>query len=147
MTIVMTRVLSIQNSIGSSIRQSQWPLCLWQLACWDWGFESRRGHRHLSLLCVVCCQVEGSVSEWSLVHLSPNECGVSECDHEASIMRKSWPSRGSCAKKKIGSIILGYYFDWWITFWSFSVLSSSSSSSSSSSGSRTTYSWNHFLIN
>jgi len=31
---------------------------LWPLACWDWGFESRREHESLSVVCVVCCQVE-----------------------------------------------------------------------------------------
>jgi hypothetical protein len=28
------------------------------LACWDCRFESRRGHGYLSLVSVVCCQVE-----------------------------------------------------------------------------------------
>ena len=28
------------------------------LACWNCGFESRRGHRILSVAIVVCCQVE-----------------------------------------------------------------------------------------
>jgi hypothetical protein len=31
-------------------------------ACWDFGFESRLGHGYLSLVSVVCCQVEVSVS-------------------------------------------------------------------------------------
>jgi hypothetical protein len=42
-----------------------------------------------------CCQV--SASGWSLVQRSPTECGVSECDREASIMRRPWPTRGCCA--------------------------------------------------
>ena len=29
--------------------------------------------------------------------LRPTECGVSECDREASIMRGPWPTNGSCA--------------------------------------------------
>jgi hypothetical protein len=33
---------------------------------------------------VVCCQVEVSATSWSLVQRSPTECGVSECDREAS---------------------------------------------------------------
>jgi hypothetical protein len=41
-----------------------------------------RGHGHLSLVNVVCCQVEVSVSGWSIVQRSPTECGVSECDHK-----------------------------------------------------------------
>ena len=35
------------------------------LACWDCGFESRRMHWYLSLLSVVCFQVEVSVSDHS----------------------------------------------------------------------------------
>jgi len=29
-----------------------------QLACWDCGFEYRRGHGCLSVVSVLCCQVE-----------------------------------------------------------------------------------------
>jgi hypothetical protein len=54
------------------------------LACWDCGFESRRGYWCLSLVSVVCCQVQVSATGWSLVQRSPAECGVSECDREAS---------------------------------------------------------------
>jgi hypothetical protein len=40
----------------------------------------------------VCFQVEVSVTGRSLVQRSPTECGVSECDREASIMRRPWPT-------------------------------------------------------
>jgi len=43
---------------------------------------------------VVCCQVEVSASGWSLVQRIPTECGVSECDREASTVRRPWPTRG-----------------------------------------------------
>ena len=33
-------------------------------ACWDYWFESRRGHGCLSLMSVVCCQVEVSAAGW-----------------------------------------------------------------------------------
>ena len=66
------------------------------LACWDCGFEFRRGHGCLSLVSDMWCQVEVSASGWSLVQRSPTKCGVSECDREASIMRRSWPTRGWC---------------------------------------------------
>jgi hypothetical protein len=46
--------------------------------------KSHRGHGCLSLLSVVCSQVEVSATGWSLVQRSPTECGVSECDREAS---------------------------------------------------------------
>jgi hypothetical protein len=45
----------------------------------------------MSLVSVVCCQVEVSATGWSLVQRSPTECGVSECDREASIMRRPEP--------------------------------------------------------
>jgi hypothetical protein len=48
-------------------------------------------------LWVLCCQVEFSASGWSLVQRSPTECGASECDREASIMRRTWPARGCWA--------------------------------------------------
>ena len=52
------------------------------------------GHGYLSLMSVVCCQVEVSASGWSLVKRSSIECGVSECYRESSIMRRSWTTMG-----------------------------------------------------
>jgi hypothetical protein len=48
------------------------------------GSNPTGGHGCLSLVSVVCCQVEVSATIWSLVQRSPTECGVSECDREAS---------------------------------------------------------------
>jgi hypothetical protein len=48
----------------------------------------------------VCCQVEVSALGQSLVQWSSTDCGVSECDREASIMRRPCPTRGCCATKK-----------------------------------------------
>jgi hypothetical protein len=68
-------------------------------------FDSRREHGCPSLVSVVCCQVEVSVSGWSLVQRSPTVCGVSEYDREASTMRSPWPTGGCCAiVKKILSL-------------------------------------------
>ena len=39
---------------------------------------------------IVCYQVEVSATGRSLVQRSPTECGVSECNLEASVMKKSW---------------------------------------------------------
>jgi len=39
-------------------------------ACWDCGFESCRGHGCLSVVSVVCFQVEVSATDWSLVQRS-----------------------------------------------------------------------------
>ena len=87
--------------------QSQWLLskvCVQQLTCWDCGFESHRVNGFLSLVNVVCWQVEVSALGQSLVQRSPAECGVSECDCEASIMRP-WCTSGCCAMKKRGLIL------------------------------------------
>jgi len=51
------------------------------------GFESRQGHGCLSLMRVVCYQVEVSELGCSLIQRSPTECRVSECDREASITK------------------------------------------------------------
>ena len=55
----------------------------------------------MSVVGVVCCQVEVFALGWSLVQRSPTECHVSECDREALIMRP-WPTRGCCAMRKRG---------------------------------------------
>ena len=41
-------------------------------------------------ICLVCCQVDVSASDWSLVQRSPTENGLSECDRESSAMRRPW---------------------------------------------------------
>jgi len=41
------------------------------------GFESHRRHGCLSVVSVVCCQVEVSATSWSLVQRSPTDCGPS----------------------------------------------------------------------
>jgi predicted Zn-ribbon and HTH transcriptional regulator len=45
-------------------------------ACWDCGFEFNRGHRCLSLVQCLCCQVKVSARGRSLVKRSPTDCGV-----------------------------------------------------------------------
>jgi len=64
--------------------------------CWVCGFQFRRGNRCPSLVSVACCQVQVYASR-SLVQRSPTECGVSECDREASTTRRPWSARDSCA--------------------------------------------------
>ena len=49
------------------------------LACWDCRFESHRRHGFLSVVSVMCCQVEVSATGWSLVQWSPTDCGASLC--------------------------------------------------------------------
>ena len=86
----------VANSSGS---RAMYGVRLRPLQCWDCGFESRR--EWISLLGVVFCYVEVSASGWSLVHRSTNECGVSECNREASLMRRFWPTGSCCAVEKI----------------------------------------------
>jgi hypothetical protein len=43
------------------------------LTYWVRGFESQRGHGYLSVVSVVCCQVEVSATSWSLVQRSPTD--------------------------------------------------------------------------
>jgi len=52
---------------------------------------------------VHCCKVEVSGSELLLVERSPTECGVPECDNEASIMI-IWPTRVCCALVKNNAV-------------------------------------------
>jgi hypothetical protein len=54
----------------------------------------------------VCCQVEVSSYDWSLAQRSPTECGMSECESEASIMRQPWHTSDSCAGRR-GDYIRG----------------------------------------
>jgi hypothetical protein len=48
--------------------------------------KSHRGHGCLSLVSVVCCHVEVSATNWSLVQRSPTDCGVSQILHTKYIL-------------------------------------------------------------
>jgi hypothetical protein len=54
--------------------------------------EERISRTYFILLNLLFC-----ASGWSLVQRGPNQCGVSECDREASVMRRPWP----CIIKKL----------------------------------------------
>jgi len=84
-------------------RRSQWPrgVRCGSAAASLLGLRVRippRTWMSVSYECCVCCQVKVSVSGWSLVQMSPVECGVYEFDCEASTMRRSWPTTGCLAK-------------------------------------------------
>jgi len=49
------------------------------LACWDCGLDSSRRHGCLSVVSVMCCQLEVSARNWSFIQMSPTDCGVSFC--------------------------------------------------------------------
>ena len=59
----------------------------------------------MSIVRVVCRQVEVSATSWSLIQSSPTECGVTECDVEVSIMRRFWPI-GGCRAMGMGLVTL-----------------------------------------
>jgi hypothetical protein len=98
--------------IPVAARSKAWFLRLF--ACWVCGFESGLGHGCLSLVSVVCCQVEVSASGWSLVQRSPTECGASEYDREASTMRRPWPT-GGCWAMEENRLYVDYRL-WGITY-------------------------------
>ena len=59
----------------------------------------------LSVVSVVCCQVEVSATGRSLVQRSPIESGVSECDRETPIIRAPWPTGGLLRHEKKKKLI------------------------------------------
>ena len=63
------------------------------------------GYGCLSFVGVVCGLAEVSATGWSLIQRNPTKFGVSECDHEASTMKRPWPTRGCHAmgKKTLGT--------------------------------------------
>jgi hypothetical protein len=66
----------------------------------------------VSVVSVVCCQVEVSATSWSLVQRSPTDCVV-VCDLGNSWMRRPWPTEGTFAppqknKLKTTHILLPY---------------------------------------
>jgi hypothetical protein len=58
---------------------------------------------------VVCFMIEVSASGWSLIQRGHTECGVSECDREASIMRKPWPTRAVASLGKSSSLFVCFF--------------------------------------
>jgi hypothetical protein len=53
----------------------------------------------------LCCHVEVSATDWSLVQRNPTKCGVSKCDLETSKRRRRRPNLGCCATGKEMCII------------------------------------------
>jgi len=75
--IKFDKTISINRPVPVAARSK--AVGLRPLACWDCGFESHRGHGCLSVVSVLCWQVEFSATSWSLVQRSRNECGASLC--------------------------------------------------------------------
>ena len=83
------------------------PICLLR-----YGLESPWRRGYLSIVSVVCCQVEVSVTGWSLVQRSPTEGGASEYDGEFFITKRRCSTRGCRNKRKVlifNEILLHHY--------------------------------------
>ena len=106
--------------------QSQWSCSLRNvcmaahlLELWVWILL---GYGCLSFVSVVCCLAEVSATGWSLIQRNRTEFGVSECEHEASTLKRLWPTRGCHAmgKKPLIPILPAeqqfheYHFVMWI---------------------------------
>jgi hypothetical protein len=63
------------------------------LAAWDCGFESLWRHGYLSPVSVMYFEAEVSATDPSLLQRSPTECGVPECDHKTSKVKRPMPTR------------------------------------------------------
>jgi hypothetical protein len=55
----------------------------------------------MSVVSVLCCQLEVNVSGRTLIQRNPTGRGVSEYDRVSSIMRMRWHTRGCCVMEKI----------------------------------------------
>ena len=123
------RILCISGWLTLPINPDKWSYTvlhrtnnIWCRSQWPRGLRRRSaaalllrlwvrippGAWMLSVVSVVCCQVEVSATGWSLVQRSPTDCGcVVVCDLETSSrMRRLWPALGCCAIKKKNYI-------WW----------------------------------
>ena len=80
--------------------QSHWPRVLRRGSAASHLLGLWVGHGYLSVVSVVCCQVEVSSSGSSLIQRGPTDCGVFECDRLASIMRRPWPTGGLLPHEK-----------------------------------------------
>jgi hypothetical protein len=75
--------LDNNNNNNNNICRSQWPRGLRRrsraVRLLRYCVRIPPGNGCLSVVCVVCCQVEVSVTSWSLVQRSPTDCGASLC--------------------------------------------------------------------
>jgi hypothetical protein len=95
------------------LRRSRWPRGLRHESTAArflglWVRIPQRGHGCRFFVNVVCCQVEVSAMGRPLVQRGPTECGVSECDREASEVLRPWPTGGCRAMKKKNATCFRY---------------------------------------
>jgi hypothetical protein len=92
--------LTITPAAGPS-GHAIWGVGLWPLACWDRGFESLRGHECLSVVSVVCCQVQVSATSWTLVQRSPTDCAASLCVWSRNLKNEEAMTRVGSQRNRI----------------------------------------------
>ena len=114
------------HNILSPNQYSRYILCAWNenLCRWLYGLRCGSAVAHLQGLrfrippwawmslsceCWMLSERDVSASGRSLVQKSPTECDLSECDGEASIMRRSCPTRGCCIVEKINQNVHNLY--------------------------------------
>ena len=89
-TVIIRILFSCKNCVGRSLRLR--GLRRGSAAARLVGFRVRIPPEvWMCVSCVVCRQV--SATGRSFINRSPTECGVSECNHKAPIMRRLWPTR------------------------------------------------------
>jgi len=91
--------MSLDSSHVDSSGRAVCSFGLRLLACWDCGLEFRRGQWCLSLVSVVCCQVEISATVQSLNRMNPTVC-VCACVITCNIgvyTSSEWPKPSPCA--------------------------------------------------
>jgi len=76
---VLLLLRSTTVTIAGPSSRAVYGVGLRPLAYWDRGFEFQRGHGCLSVVSVMCCQVEVSATSWSLVQRSPTDCDALLC--------------------------------------------------------------------
>jgi hypothetical protein len=120
--------LQLLNSLNSEIQRSKRSIPSHSQSKWLRGVRHQSGllglwvqiqlwHGCLSLVSVVHCQVQVSALGCTLVQRNPTECdGVSECDCEALIMRRPWPTRGCCAGGGICICVCVYIYIYFLSF-------------------------------
>jgi hypothetical protein len=98
----MLNIFNIYLCLAPILVAARSSVCLRPLACWNFGFESRRGHECLSFVIVVLSdRGGGGLGDGSITR--PEEFYdfyVSECDLETSIRRSTNLTLGCCAMQK-----------------------------------------------
>ena len=89
--------MNTENNSSVSVLLAAAPSKAWVCSRWLTVivFECRLRNRCLSVMSVVCCQIEVSATSWSLVQRSRADCSASLCvTYETSPMKRTWPTGG-----------------------------------------------------